>query len=220
MQQRINQILQERINMGEGYGGCGNGMEDYSRLMGEGRVYRKRKSRAPAASEWINHVKNYADHYGLSYREALSEAGPSYHKMMGSGGVGTSKGALKGWATRKKNLRAAKKKAPAKKKASSKVSKKKAPVKRKTPVKRKAPVKRQARLTEARKFELSGLTRAQWNKLSSYEKTRIAKFYQSRSKEHKKCRIPNPKGMFFLKRPGKCILKSAANKRKLLKKKT
>jgi len=35
-------------------------------------------------SEWINHVKQYAQEHNLSYKEALSQASQTYHKQGGS----------------------------------------------------------------------------------------------------------------------------------------
>lgn len=37
-------------------------------------------------SAWISFVKNYAKQHGISYHEALIEAGPAYHKMYGGEG--------------------------------------------------------------------------------------------------------------------------------------
>lgn len=33
--------------------------------------------------QWVDHVKGYAAHHGISYKEALSKAGPSYRKAVG-----------------------------------------------------------------------------------------------------------------------------------------
>lgn len=40
---------------------------------------------AKGHSNWINFVKNYANQHGVSYKEALIEAGPAYHQMVGHG---------------------------------------------------------------------------------------------------------------------------------------
>jgi hypothetical protein len=37
------------------------------------------------SSNWINFVKQYASYHGISYRDALREAGPAYRKLSGGG---------------------------------------------------------------------------------------------------------------------------------------
>lgn len=234
MQRRIDDILQQRVRMGEGvYAGCGEygcgkdftpaelreikeskrnnpswwdnaalstnpkqigRGQDYSDLMGEGGVYagrakrRATKRKAPKRNQgnyltpWIEFVKDFALQFAIPYRQALSEAGPSYHAMKGSGG-GVYAGAAR------------------KKKRGSKVAKKKAPGKR----------ARYPRTTLAAKLAMTGLTKAQWNKLTAYQKNKIGKFYKERSK-NKVCNVPEFKGKYFLARPKKCIIRTKGRK--------
>lgn len=48
-----------------------------------------RKNKAAAKrSPWINYVKAYSEEHGISYKEALQEAGPSYRKMKSRAAAG------------------------------------------------------------------------------------------------------------------------------------
>jgi hypothetical protein len=122
----------------EGHGVVYYGNNPSPRL---GKVYGGRKG----SSDWISYVKEYAAKNGMSYKEALQHAGPSYHKMMGSGGNVTTASAKRAWKTRRSEYpcvghsKMAYKK---KKRAGSKTMKKKAGSKK---MKRK-PVKKSMKL--------------------------------------------------------------------------
>lgn len=55
----------------------------------EGQVFKRRSVKAPVSRKrsnpWIEFVKEYAEVNDISYMDALSEAGPAYHEMMGAG---------------------------------------------------------------------------------------------------------------------------------------
>jgi hypothetical protein len=183
MQARIDEILRERAMMG-GCGDemCGYGEGDYDGMFGSSGVYagraRRRVKRGPSHNPWIEHVKDYAYNHGISYREALSEAGPSY-----SGGVGTHEGALKGWVTRRAN------------KALAKTKKvKRAPSKRaKKSVGKRIPAGYKLNLRTGR-----------LNKLKPRELARVGKRYQSRTAK-KVCRKEDNEGRYYLNRNYRCV---------------
>jgi hypothetical protein len=57
----------------------------HSKMLGSGILKggNKNNKRAAARSPWIQWVKDYQDRYGVSYKVALSKAGPSYRKFYG-----------------------------------------------------------------------------------------------------------------------------------------
>lgn len=64
-QRRVREIYEGKIAMG-------------------GRGKSKKSKAAAARNPWIEHVFDYAYKHDVSYRDALSEAGPSYRKLTGT----------------------------------------------------------------------------------------------------------------------------------------
>jgi hypothetical protein len=86
VQRRMRDIYQQKADMG----GCGpyGGMMDmdlYDGMIGDGVLIGGGPAGVAAAarSRWIKHVKKYAAAKGITYKEAMSRASPSYHKMKG-----------------------------------------------------------------------------------------------------------------------------------------
>lgn len=65
---------------------------NYADMMGRGSLIggvKKKKTvikcKKPKNSAWMDHVREYAAHHEISYKDALKEAGPSYRKLHGAG---------------------------------------------------------------------------------------------------------------------------------------
>lgn len=79
-------VRKRRVSRGRGYGthiGAIKGWEHRYKRMLHGRGTRS----GAKHSGWIKYVKQYMKQHGISYKEALMEAGPSYRAMHGRGGV-------------------------------------------------------------------------------------------------------------------------------------
>jgi len=100
------ELLREKL---EGKGADIGGKKK-KKMSSAGVLVQGGKSRKAAAKSnpWIQYVKAYSEEKGISYKEALSKAGPSYRKMSGT----TSKKVAK-----RKASGASKKKVVGKKKA-------------------------------------------------------------------------------------------------------
>jgi hypothetical protein len=70
---------------GEGYMDDMDDMDVYygRGVMVGGKGKSKKSKKAARNSPWIQHVKDYAYQRGLTYRDAMCKAGPSYRKMYG-----------------------------------------------------------------------------------------------------------------------------------------
>ena len=181
--------------------------EDYDYIFGDSvPVGGNRKNKAAAKKNpWLAFLCNFKKKYDLEGMSAakVAEIASQYYYDLGP----KKKNALKG--TLKKCQGGRLRKAPKrmKRKSGSKTMKKKSKAKRSVSG-------GASRTTLAKKLGMLNMTLKEYNKLTPYQKTRVGKFYATRTKQTKRCRIPDPLGEFFLKRPKKCIRSTRNLKKK------